>query len=225
MTKTDNLTPAELTALLQVSDRTVRRLAEAYEGVYSRLPTSKRKTRLFPPVAVERITDAYATLRAAPGMSATEVFTHQRDGLPVRTRERVTPDVLAPVMDELRRLRSEIAFLHELLINGQGAVSHDNPPPVLTLDAGPDQSTPAPDGPAGDADRPDMPTTPLSRHHARLVQRLEAGATLEQRGLTTLLVDDGNTSSVDGRTVKALVKRGLIEATPDGYRLTTDRML
>lgn len=224
MTKGDNLTPAELTALLQVSDRTVRRLAEAYEGVYSRLPTSKRKTRLFPPVAVERITDAYATLRAAPGMSATEVFTHQRDGLPVRTRERVTPDVLAPVMDELRRLRSEVAALRELLTS-QGAVSHDNPPPVLTLDAGPDQSTPAPDGPAGDADRPDMPTTALSQHHARLVQRLEAGATLEQRGPVTLLVENGNTDRVDGRTVKALVKRGLIEATPDGYRLTTDRML
>lgn len=219
MTKSDNLTPAQLTALLQVSDRTVRRLAEAYEGVYSRLPTSKRKTRLFPPVAVERITDAYATLRAAPGMSATEVFTHQRDGLPVRTRERVTPDVLAPVMDELRALRSEVAALRELLTSGQGAVSHDSTPPALALHSDPGPVTP-------------QPPKRLQPNHQNLVDALEQGHVLRVRpggrtGETAELYDQqgGLVRQIDPRTIDALVRYGLLEREGDGYRLTTDPLL
>ena len=118
------LTPGDLAVRLSVSDRTVRRLAEAYSKVYGQLPRDARQHRQFPLEAVLRLEQAAVLMQTAPGSSNIEILTALRDGLtPVRQLHRsavpATPDALAPIMDELRALRAELAELRALVVTMQ----------------------------------------------------------------------------------------------------------
>ena len=107
------LTPGALAVRLSVSDRTVRRLADAYSEVYGELPRDQRQ---LPLEAVLRLEEAAVMMQSAPGSSTIEILTALRDGLtPTRQSHRpagpvpATPDALDSVMAELRALRAELA--------------------------------------------------------------------------------------------------------------------
>ena len=105
------LTPGDLAVRLSVSDRTVRRLAEAYSEVYGSLPRDRRQHQQFPLEAVLRLEQAAVLKQTTPGSSKLETLTALRDGLtPARQSHRpagpvpATPDALGPILAELRAL-------------------------------------------------------------------------------------------------------------------------
>jgi predicted DNA-binding transcriptional regulator YafY len=210
-------TPGALAVRMSVSDRTVRRMAEAYEEVYGRLPRNQRGHRLFPAEAVARLEDGLPLLRAHPGASLEQVLTAQRDGHPMQPTARPAAD-LAPVLEELHALRSEVAELRALL---------------LTLASGARPALGAPDSPAADLIAP-IPAAAvkstrrrsLQPNHAELLERMRAGSTVVEQGSRRLEVrPDGGTDRVDPRTLDALVRYGMVKRDPDGVYRTTDTPL
>ena len=220
------LTPGDLAVRLFVSDRTVRRLAEAYSEVYGSLPRDRRQHQQFPLEAVLRLEQAAVLKQAAPGSSNIEILTALRDGLtPARQLHRpagpvpATPDALGPVLAELRVLRAELAELPALVVAMQ-PVQVDEPLPTSPL---PEQSPelhgrpqpststvavlaePVPDQPATPV--PPTPRPELRGNQAELLERLHAGDQLVHRGqqLTELNVNSRRRGTVDDRTVKSLV--------------------
>lgn len=224
----DYMTPGRLAKLLDVSDRTVRRMATAYDTVFTDapLPPDPRnsKHRVFPPVAVERVQHAAALMRDHPGLSTVEALTALRDGrdLPLR-HDRPTPHSnLETVLEELRALRDEVADLRRLLLASQ---SHGSTPATPALASEP---APAP------AEAPAAPQRPkkLQPNHQNLVEALERGERLRVRpggrtGETAELFDVVGevAETVDPRTVAALVRYGLLEKVGDEYRLTAEKLL
>lgn len=197
------MTPASLTAKLGVSDRTVRRLAEAYRDVYGPLPTNNRRHRMFPAVAVERIAAAHQIMRDVPGMSAVDVFRAQRDGVTLTRREdhTLTAQALAPIMVEIRALREEVAEVRTLLV-----ALTAQPPSSFRADAG----------------QPEL-TNPTE---ADLLERLRSGNTIKKgRGNFWELDPNGDRlRRLDVRMVESLVKRGMVAASSEGYSLTSERL-
>lgn len=208
----DTLTPGALAARLSVADRTVRRMAEAYEAVHGQLPRDRRGHRLFPVEAADRLEVAARALRSAPGASMVEVLTAQRDGLPMPRHADVPPpaDTLAPLLAEIRALRLELVDLRALVL----ALSAPQRPDMTLADRDPD-SDPANGGATFSQPRK------LQAKHERLLERLQAGTRLTDNGGHSLEKDpDGQTRRVDPRTVAALVRYGLLIRDGDEYRLT-----
>lgn len=204
---TDLTTPGDLTAQLGVSDRTVRRLAEAYRDVYGALPINNRRHRMFPAVAVERITAAHKIMRDVPGMSAVDAFTAHRDGVTIPRREdrTSTADTLAPVLSELRALRAEVAALRSLLV----ALAPEQPATALAADTASQD-----------------PAAPLQPNDTDLLERLRAGNSIlkNQGKLWELDLAGKRLRRLDLRMVEALVKRGMVAASSEGYSLTSERL-
>ena len=210
---TDLLSPGDLTARMSVTERTVRRMAEAYEVVYGPLPRDPRRGfRLYPLEAVERLEQGARTLRATPGASMADVLTSQRDGLPMHHAAHPAPaDALTPILDELRALRSDVADLRALvaaLVSGTAA------PAIM---------------PATRAATPTRkrPLTKLQPNHAELLERLKAGSALVQQGGKTLeQTAAGELHRVDPRTLGALERYGMLKLDADGvYRITDSPLL
>ena len=213
---TDLLSPGDLTARmsgngLPMTDRTVRRMAEAYEVVYGPLPRDPRRNfRMFPPEAADRLEQGARTLRANPGASMEDVLTSQRDGLPMhQTAHPVAADGLVPILDELRALRSDVADLRALvaaLVSGTAA------PATAPRAATPTRK---------------RPLTKLQPNHAELLERLKFGSALVQRdGKTLEQTAAGELRRVDPRTVNALERNGMLRLDHDGvYRITDNPLL
>ncbi len=140
-------------------------------------------------------------LRAHPGVSLEQVLTGQRDGQPMQQTARPAD---APILEELRALRSEVAELHAL---------------VLTLAPG---SPVAPATPSRKRVR-----IKLQPNHAELIERLKAGSTVIEQGSKRLEVrPDGSTAArVDSRTLDALVRYGMVKRDPDSVYRTTESPL
>ena len=223
------LTPGALAVRLSVTDRTVRRLAEAYSEVYGELPRDQRQHRRFPLEAVLRLEQAAEMMRAAPGSSTVEILTALRDGLtPTRQRHQpavlATPDVLGPVMEELRVLRAELDELHALVVTLQP--SQPSEPPLEPTDQH-QLST------AGVAAEP-MPGPPevlvspvnepeLRANQAGLLERIRAGGRLVHRGqqVMELNANGGKRRAVHPHTVQSLVTvKGLLVRNGDDLKLT-----
>ena len=192
---TDFLTPGELIARMAANDRTIRRMAEAYETVYGPLPRDPRRNfRMFTPEAADRLEEGARTLRANPGASMVHVLTSQRDGLPMhQTAHQVPADGLTPILNELRSLRSDVADLRAL---------------VAALVSGLPSPAPATVTPAATATPTRKRTlTKLQRNHTALLERLKAGSILVQQrdGKTLEQTAAGDLNRVDRRTVEALV--------------------
>lgn len=215
---TDLLSPGDLTARmsgngLPMTDRTVRRMAEAYEVVYGPLPRDPRRNfRMFPPEAADRLEQGARTLRANPGASMEDVLTSQRDGLPMhQTAHPVAADGLTPILDELRALRSDVADLRALvaaLVSGTAAPAIAPAPATATRTR-------------------KRPVTKLQKNHAELLERLKAGSALVQEGgKTQERTPDGELHRVDPRTVEALERYGMLKLDHDGvYRITDNPLL
>ena len=152
------LTPGALAVRLSVSDRTVRRLADAYSEVYGELPRDQRQHRQFPLEAVLRLEAAAVLMHSAPGSSTIEILTALRDGLtPARLSHRpdvtgpAVPDALGPVMAELRALRVELTELRALVVTMQ---------PVQPIqDSVPRQTSPPPEQSPEPHDQPQASTS------------------------------------------------------------------
>ena len=215
---TELMTPGDLTARMSgsgmsMTDRTVRRMAEAYETVYGPLPRDTRRNfRMFPAEAADRLEQGARTLRANPGASMEDVLTAQRDGLPMHQTAHPAPaDALTPILDELRALRSDVADLRALvaaLVSGTAA------PAIM---------------PATRAATPTRkrPLTKLQPNHAELLERLKAGSALVQQGGKTLeQTAAGELHRVDPRTLGALERYGMLKLDSDGvYRITDSPLL
>lgn len=213
MTSGDTLTPGALAARLGVSDRTVRRMGETWERVHGEgaLPRDRRGHRLFPADVADRLEVAARTLRDSPGVSLEETLTAQRDGVPLPRHPDRTPsaDALAPLLDELRAVRGELADLRALLLAFLGAEGHDAALSDL----------PPPSEPGDERAAPQRPRK-LQPNHAALLERLQAGARLLNRGGRMLEVAaDNELRAVDPRTVAALERYGLLERDGDEWRV------
>ena len=231
----ETLTPGDLAVRLSVSDRTVRRLAEAYSEVYGELPRDRRQHRQFSLEAVLRLEEAAVLMQSAPGSSTIEILMALRDGLaPARQSHRpaatgpVTPDTLGPVMAELRALRAELAELRALVVTLQPVQAREplptSPPPEQSPEPHdqPQASTSTAVGLAEPVfDQPEAPVSvapaprpELRANQAELLERLRAGGQLVHRGqqLTELNVNGSRRGTVDDRTVMSLVNsRWLLE--------------
>lgn len=205
MTAPDTLTPGALASRLAVSDRTVRRMAKHYEQVFGKLPRGERREhRHFPPDAVARLEQAAHYMRDTPGASTLEVLQALKAGRPLPQRERTpSPDALAPLLAELRALRSELAELRALVLTLPGA-------------GGPDA--------APEADQPQLER--FTRSQAELLERMKAGVRVQKdrEGQFLELTPDGQTRRTDPRTVKALTRRGLLTLDGPEVRLNMDRL-
>ena len=241
------LTPGALAVRLSVSDRTVRRLADAYSKVYGQLPRNRRQHRQFPPEAVLLLDQAAELMRDAPGSSTVEILTALRDGLtsahharrPAILTTSATPDALGSVMDELRALRTELADLRalvitlqpsrilptsQLLVQAPEPSDQDQPSTAAVL------AEPMPDQLEAPTEvNVDPPALVLSRepelqaNHAGLLERLNGGGRLVHRGqqqFEELNADNTQRGPVDRRTVKSLVNSKRLKEIDGAMRLT-----
>lgn len=121
-----HITTGVLAAQLDLSDQTLRGLANTYSQVYSELPrrSPKSRTRLFSLTAVVRITAAHQMMRDVPGTSALEAFTALRGGGTLR-RPKDSPeaDSLALMLTELRAIQASNSTLQSRVQGLQAEVT------------------------------------------------------------------------------------------------------
>ena len=120
----DLLTPGEVASQLGVQDRTVRRMAAAYESVFEELPRLRpnddRSPRLWPVDAARRVQVAHLALKSGKVPSLEQALVVVRDGgdLPVKTEpltgqvpDTLSTDLLVELLTEVQAIRAENAEL------------------------------------------------------------------------------------------------------------------
>ena len=110
-------TPAQVAQVLGVSAPSVRRIALVYEGVFGPLPRDERGHRHWPQNALHRTQAAHQALGSGSvaSLEAALRLIDEGDDLPVPVdlpAAAPEPDVLAEVLQELRRLREVVEAQH-----------------------------------------------------------------------------------------------------------------
>lgn len=110
-------TPAQVAQVLGVSAPSVRRIALVYEGVFGPLPRDERGHRHWPQQALHRTQAAHQALGtgSVASLEAALRLIDEGDDLPVPVDLPAVPpepDVLAEVLQELRRLREVMEAQH-----------------------------------------------------------------------------------------------------------------
>lgn len=140
-------TPAQVAQVLGVSAPSVRRIALVYEGVFGPLPRDERGHRHWPQNALHRTQAAHQALGtgSVASLEAALRLINEGDDLPVPVDLPAAtpgPDVLAEVLQELRRLREVVEAQHlelgALREEVRGLRQLPAPAPLLPATPGPD---------------------------------------------------------------------------------------
>lgn len=121
-----HVTTGVLAAQLDISERTLRHLADTYTQVYGELPrrSAQSRARLFPLSAVVRLTAAHQMMRDVPGTGALEAFTALRGGGTLRRPEGSSgADSLALMRAELQSIQTDNGALQSRVQELQAQVA------------------------------------------------------------------------------------------------------